>query len=68
VLVLLALSAASVNSVTRVESTAQAKVRVLKAATASKAEWARSATPHKKEVLVKEADGRLTLVRIVEYE
>jgi hypothetical protein len=67
-LVLLALSAASVPTATKVESNAQATVRVLKSASASKAAWATSASPHKKEVLVKEDDGRLTLVRIVEFE
>jgi hypothetical protein len=67
-LALLALSAASAGSATKVESNAQARVRVLRAASASKTEWAKSASPHKKVVLLKEPDGQLTLVRIVEYE
>ena len=67
-LVLLALSAASAGSATKVESNALARVRVLRAVSASKAEWAKSASPHKKVILVKEPDGQVTLVRVVEYE
>jgi hypothetical protein len=67
-LVMIALSAASAHSVSRPESSALAKIRVLKAASASKAEWAKSASPHKKEIVVQETDGRLTLIRVVEHE
>jgi hypothetical protein len=69
-LAVIALSALTVAAplAAKVESAAEAKVRVLSAVTASKSGWGKSSSPHKKEILVKERGGQLTLVRIVEYE
>jgi hypothetical protein len=67
-LVLLVLSAASLPSIRKAELNAQVSVRVLRAVTASKTEWNKSASPHRKEILVKEPGGKLTRVRIIEYE
>ena len=66
-LALFVMSAAAI-SVTRVESNAHVKVSVLTAVTAAREAWLKSASPHKREILVKEPDGKLTLVRVVEYE
>lgn len=68
VLIFAAASAAASSAAARVESAAQAKVRVLSAVTASRDGWNKNSSPHKKVILVKELDGRLTLVRVVDNE
>lgn len=68
VILLLALSHASAVAAAEPVSTAKATVRVLQPVSASKNQWDRPDTRHKREVLVKEADGRITRMRLIENE
>ena len=47
---------------------AQATVRILRPVTASEREWKQTPSPHKREIIVKEADGRMTRLRGIEHE
>jgi hypothetical protein len=67
-LVLSAAAAAAVPPAPKAEVVAQAKVRVLRAVTASKDGWSKTAGSNKKEILVREPSGQLVLVRVVDYE
>ena len=53
---------------TQVSSAAQASARVLHAARASESQWRASDARHVREILVKEADGRMSRLRLIEYE
>jgi hypothetical protein len=67
-LFLSAVPAAAAPPAPKAEAVAQAKVRVLRAATASKNDWIKNAGPNKKEIFVREPGGQLVLVRVVDYE
>lgn len=68
-LMFLALAAAAApGTPPPVASTAQASVRLLHAQSASKKDWEAADPSHKREILVKEADGRMTRVRLIEHE
>ncbi|MGH8527735.1 MAG: hypothetical protein ACREXY_27015 [Gammaproteobacteria bacterium] len=45
-----------------------ATVRVLTSTLASSASWNRAPLTHRRERIIIEADGRLTLVRLIEHE
>ena len=51
-----------------VAASASATVRILHSATASSKDWSRPARGQKREVLVREADGRVTRLRLIEHE
>jgi len=51
-----------------VAASASATVRILHSATASSKDWSRPAGGQKREVLVREADGRVTRLRLIEHE
>lgn len=68
-LMFLALAAAAATETPpRVASTAEASVRLLHAQSASKKDWEAADTSHKREILVRESDGRMTRVRLIEHE
>ncbi len=64
---LLALGAAAAAA-PRVATAAQATVRVLRPVSASERDWKEARSGHKREILVKEADGRTTRLRLTEHE
>jgi hypothetical protein len=45
-----------------------AAVRILKAASASEKDWLSETAAHRREIMVRERDGRLTAVRLIEHE
>lgn len=47
---------------------ASASARVVRAASASQKDWDSAAAGHRREVLLREKDGRTTLVRMIEHE
>lgn len=47
---------------------ASATVRILHSASASANDWSKPGAAHKREILIREADGKLTPLRIIEYE
>ena len=49
-------------------SAARATVRVLHAVRASQADWDRGGARHAREVIVKQADGRMIRLRLTEFE
>lgn len=67
-IVLLALAATAIAAPRPPSAAAQATVRVLRPVTASEREWKQTPSPHKREIIVKEADGRMTRVRVIEHE
>ena len=67
-LMFLALAAAATEAPPRVASTAEASVRLLHAQSASKKDWEAADPSHKREILVRESDGRMTRVRLIEHE
>lgn len=48
--------------------TAGASVRLLTPASASQRDWKKADLTHKREILVREADGRTTRLRLIEHE
>jgi len=63
---LLALAAAAVSQPAPAQ--AVATVRILRAASASRKDWTSAPAMRRREVRVREKDGRTTLVRLIEYE
>jgi hypothetical protein len=66
-ILLLALGAAAAAA-PRVATAAQAMVRVLRPVSASERDWKEARSGHKREILVREADGRTTRLRLIEHE
>ena len=66
--VLLALAATVAAPPPAPSAAAQATVRILRPVTASEREWKQTPSPRKREIIVKEADGRMTRVRVIEHE
>lgn len=68
-LVLLAIASVSAQAPAATHFAVQAKatIRIVSAASAAD-EWKSNATRHKREILIREPDGRTTRVRLVEHE
>jgi hypothetical protein len=45
-----------------------ATVRILKPVSASEKDWLADTAAHRREIMVREKDGRLTAVRLIEHE
>lgn len=76
-IILLALASAAPNSAAappaaqtaaRSAATVQASVRIVHAASASPKDWKEAAPGHRREILIREADGRTTRLRLIEHE
>jgi hypothetical protein len=68
-LLLLAIASASSQAPRNVHLVPQAKasVRIVRAVSAAE-EWKSDETRHKREVLIREPDGTMTRVRLIEHE
>lgn len=68
-LLLLALASASsqVPEAVHIVAEAKATVRIVSAVSAAE-EWKSSETKHKREILIRERDGRTTRLRLIEHE
>lgn len=66
-LILLAAASAQPPRPAAITRQPKASVRILRAEPASR-EWNRKSGAHKREMLVREADGTMTRLRLVEYE
>jgi hypothetical protein len=51
-----------------VKPQAIATVRILQSVSASERDWRAAPAIHRRQILVREKDGRLTQVRVIEYE
>lgn len=47
---------------------ASARGRIIRPAAASQDEWAKASSAQRREVVIREKDGRETLVRLIEYQ
>ena len=45
-----------------------ATVRILRSLSASEKDWLSGSATHRREIMVREKDGRLTAVRLIEHE
>ena len=67
-LLYLAAVAATPPPVVRPTRPATARVRLVNAARATRADWRAAESLNKREIVVEEADGRKTIVRVIEHE
>jgi len=51
-----------------VAAISQATVRVMRASRASEAEWKRADPAHRREILVRQADGSTTRLLVIDHE